>query len=80
MIISYNYQNYNYEAVIPAAGFGNRFLPATKLQLKGMLPVYDKSTIQYEVEETVASGIDDILIITGGVIGLLDTLLINQLD
>ncbi len=53
------------KAVIPAAGFGTRFLPATKAQPKEMLPVYDKPTIQYVVEEAVASGIDDILIITG---------------
>lgn len=53
------------KAVIPAAGFGTRFLPATKSQPKEMLPVYDKPTIQYVIEEAVASGIDDILIITG---------------
>ena len=53
------------KAVIPAAGFGTRFLPATKSQPKEMLPVFDKPTIQYVVEEAVASGIDDILIVTG---------------
>ena len=53
------------KAVIPAAGFGTRFLPATKAQPKEMLPVYSKPTIQYVVEEAVNSGIDDILIITG---------------
>lgn len=53
------------KAVIPAAGLGTRFLPATKAQPKEMLPVYSKPTIQYVVEEAVASGIDDILIITG---------------
>lgn len=53
------------KAVIPAAGFGTRFLPATKSQPKEMLPVYDKPAIQYAVEEAVKSGIDDILIITG---------------
>ncbi|MCC7553113.1 MAG: UTP--glucose-1-phosphate uridylyltransferase GalU [Methanobacteriaceae archaeon] len=53
------------KAVIPAAGFGTRFLPATKAQPKEMLPVFDKPTIQYVIEEAVASGIDDILIITG---------------
>ncbi len=53
------------KAVIPAAGLGTRFLPATKAQPKEMLPVYDKPTIQYVVEEAVASGIEDILIITG---------------
>ena len=53
------------KAVIPAAGLGTGFLPATKSQPKEMLPVYDKPTLQYLVEEAVASGIDDILIVTG---------------
>lgn len=53
------------KAVIPAAGFGTRFLPATKSQPKEMLPVYDKPTIQYVIEEAIASGIDDVLIVTG---------------
>ena len=53
------------KAVIPAAGLGTRFLPATKNQPKEMLPVVDKPAIQYVVEECVASGITDILIITG---------------
>lgn len=53
------------KAVIPAAGFGTRFLPATKSQPKEMLPVYDKPIIQYTIEEAVKSGIDDILIVTG---------------
>jgi len=53
------------KAVIPAAGLGTRFLPATKAQPKEMLPVFDKPTIQYVIEEAVASGIDDILIVTG---------------
>ena len=53
------------KAVIPAAGLGTRFLPATKAQPKEMLPIVDKPTIQYIVEEAVASGIQDILIITG---------------
>ncbi|WCO65946.1 UTP--glucose-1-phosphate uridylyltransferase GalU [Iamia majanohamensis] len=52
-------------AVIPAAGLGTRFLPATKAQPKEMLPVVDKPAIQYVVEEAVRAGIDDILIITG---------------
>jgi UTP--glucose-1-phosphate uridylyltransferase len=52
------------KAVIPAAGFGTRFLPATKAQPKEMLPVVDKPTIQYVVEEAAASGITDILIIS----------------
>ncbi len=53
------------KAVIPAAGLGTRFLPATKAQPKEMLPVVDKPTIQFVVEEAVNSGIEDILIITG---------------
>lgn len=53
------------KAVIPAAGLGTRFLPATKAQPKEMLPVVDKPAIQYVVEEAVESGIGDILIITG---------------
>lgn len=52
-------------AVIPAAGLGTRFLPATKAQPKEMLPIVDKPTIQYIVEEAVQSGIEEILIITG---------------
>jgi len=53
------------KAVIPAAGLGTRFLPATKAQPKEMLPVVDKPAIQYVVEEAVRAGIDDILIVTG---------------
>lgn len=53
------------KAVIPAARFGTRLLPATKAQPKEMLPVYDKPAIQYVIEEAIASGIDDILIVTG---------------
>jgi UTP--glucose-1-phosphate uridylyltransferase len=53
------------KAVIPAAGFGTRFLPATKAQPKEMLPIVDKPTIQFVVEEAVASGLTDILIVTG---------------
>nr|WP_087991400.1 UTP--glucose-1-phosphate uridylyltransferase GalU [Bacillus subtilis] len=53
------------KAVIPAAGLGTRFLPATKAQPKEMLPIVDKPAIQYIVEEAVESGIEDILIITG---------------
>ncbi|MEG0702314.1 MAG: UTP--glucose-1-phosphate uridylyltransferase GalU [Christensenella sp.] len=53
------------KAVIPAAGLGTRFLPATKAQPKEMLPIVDKPTIQYIVEEAVASGIESIVIITG---------------
>lgn len=53
------------KAVIPAAGLGTRFLPATKAQPKEMLPIIDKPVIQFVVEEAVASGIDDILIVTG---------------
>lgn len=53
------------KVVIPAAGLGTRFLPATKAQPKEMLPIIDKPTIQYIVEEAVSSGIEDIIIITG---------------
>ena len=53
------------KAIIPAAGFGTRFLPATKAQPKEMLPIIDKPTIQYIIEEATASGIEEILIITG---------------
>jgi UTP--glucose-1-phosphate uridylyltransferase len=53
------------KAVIPAAGLGTRFLPATKVQPKEMLPIVDKPVIQFVVEEAVSSGIDDIIIITG---------------
>lgn len=53
------------KAVIPAAGLGTRFLPATKAQPKEMLPIVDKPTIQYIVEEAVASGIESIIIVTG---------------
>lgn len=52
------------KAVIPAAGLGTRFLPATKAQPKEMLPIVDKPTIQYIIEEAVASGIEEILIVT----------------
>lgn len=53
------------KAIIPAAGLGTRFLPATKAQPKEMLPIVDKPTIQYIIEEAILSGIEDILIITG---------------
>ena len=53
------------KAVIPAAGLGTRFLPATKSTPKEMLPVVDKPAIQYVVEEAVAAGLDDVLMITG---------------
>ncbi|MGI6156652.1 MAG: UTP--glucose-1-phosphate uridylyltransferase GalU [Enterococcus lemanii] len=53
------------KAVIPAAGLGTRFLPATKAIAKEMLPIIDKPTIQFIVEEAIASGIEDILIVTG---------------
>ena len=53
------------KAVIPVAGFGTRFLPATKAQPKEMLPVVDKPVIQYIVEEAVASGITEIILVTG---------------
>jgi UTP--glucose-1-phosphate uridylyltransferase len=53
------------KAVIPAAGLGTRFLPASKAQPKEMLPIYDKPAIQYVIEEAVAAGIRDILVVTG---------------
>ncbi|WP_338627178.1 UTP--glucose-1-phosphate uridylyltransferase GalU [Clostridium baratii] len=53
------------KAIIPAAGLGTRFLPATKAQPKEMLPIVDKPTIQYIIEEAIDSGIEEILIITG---------------
>lgn len=53
------------KAVFPAAGLGTRFLPATKAQPKEMLPIVDKPTIQYVMEEAVASGIQDIIVVTG---------------
>ena len=53
------------KAIIPAAGLGTRFLPATKAMPKEMFPIVDKPTIQYIVEEAIASGIEDIIIVTG---------------
>src|SRR3989338_5437186 len=53
------------KAVFPAAGLGTRFLPATKAQPKEMLPLVDKPIIQYGVEEAVASGVENIIIVTG---------------
>lgn len=53
------------KAIIPAAGLGTRFLPATKAQPKEMLPIVDKPTIQYIIEEAIASGISEIIIVTG---------------
>ena len=53
------------KAVIPAAGLGTRFLPATKSQPKEMLPIVDKPTIQYIVEEAAAAGVEDIIVVTG---------------
>ena len=53
------------KAVIPAAGFGTRFLPLTKAQPKEMLPVVNKPTIQWVIEEAVEAGITDIAVITG---------------
>ena len=60
------------KAVIPAAGLGTRFLPATKAQPKEMLPVIDKPVIQFVVEEAVAAGIEDILIVTGRNKGIIE--------
>jgi len=53
------------KAIIPAAGLGTRFLPATKAMPKEMLPIVDKPTIQFIVEEAIESGIEDIIIVTG---------------
>ena len=53
------------KAVVPAAGLGTRFLPATKATPKEMLPVVDKPAIQYVVEEAVSAGLNDVLLITG---------------
>ncbi|WP_271399253.1 UTP--glucose-1-phosphate uridylyltransferase GalU [Salinicoccus roseus] len=53
------------KAIIPAAGLGTRFLPATKAMPKEMLPIVDKPTIQYIIEEAITSGIEDIIIVTG---------------
>src|SRR5258708_36110384 len=53
------------KVVIPAGGFGTRFLPQTKAMPKEMLPIVDKPVIQYVVEEAVASGIEDVIIVTG---------------
>ena len=53
------------KAILPVAGFGTRFLPATKAQPKEMLPVVDKPVIQYLVEEAVASGIEEVIFVTG---------------
>lgn len=60
-----NNMNVIKKAIIPAAGLGTRFLPATKAQPKEMLPIVDKPTIQYIIEEAIASGIESILIVTG---------------
>ncbi len=60
-----NLMNRVKKAVIPAAGLGTRFLPATKAMPKEMLPIVDKPTIQYIIEEAIESGIEDIIIITG---------------
>ena len=53
------------KAVIPAAGLGTRFLPATKSQPKEMLPIVDKPTIQYIIEEAASAGVEDIIVVTG---------------
>src|SRR5882757_8331345 len=54
------------KAVFPAAGLGTRFLPVTKAQPKEMLPLVDKPIIQYGVEEAIASGIEQVIMVTGG--------------
>ena len=53
------------KAILPVAGLGTRFLPATKAQPKEMLPVFDKPAIQYIVEEAATAGVEDMIIITG---------------
>ena len=53
------------KAIIPAAGLGTRFLPATKAMPKEMLPIVDRPTIEYIIEEAVEAGIEDIIIVTG---------------
>ena len=65
------------KAIIPAAGFGTRFLPATKAMPKEMLPIVDKPTIQYIAEEILESGIDQILIISGHANGRLKIISIH---
>src|SRR5260370_39514925 len=54
------------KAIFPAAGLGTRFLPVTKAQPKEMLPLVDKPTVQYGVEEAIASGIEEAIMVTGG--------------
>ncbi|WP_348982849.1 sugar phosphate nucleotidyltransferase [Desulfosporosinus sp. Sb-LF] len=66
------------KAVIPAAGLGTRFLPATKAQPRETLPIADKPTIQFIVEEAAQSGIEDIIIVTGRNKRALKTILIVQ--
>ena len=68
------------KAVIPAAGLGTRFLPATKALAKEMLPIVDKPTIQFIVEEALKSGIEDILVVTGKSKRLLKTTLTRTLS
>lgn len=66
------------KAIIPAAGLGTRFLPVTKAKSKEMLPIVDKPAIQYIVEEAIASGIEEILIITGRHKTCIEIILISQ--
>ena len=68
------------KAIIPAAGLGTRFLPATKAQPKEMLPIVDKPAIQYIVEEAIESGVEDIIIVTGKQSTPSRTTLINRLN
>ncbi len=68
------------KAVIPAAGLGTRFLPATKALAKEMLPIVDKPTIQFIVEEAKASEIEDILIVEGKQNALLKIILTQHLS
>lgn len=68
------------KAVIPAAGLGTRFLPATKALAKEMLPIVDKPTIQFIVEEALKSGIEDILVVTVSQNDLSKTILTQTLS
>ena len=68
------------KAIIPAAGLGTRFLPATKAMPKEMLPIVDKPTIQYIIEEAIESGIEDIIIVTEKVNVPLKIILIIHLN
>ena len=68
------------KAVFPAAGWGTRFLPATKAQPKEMLPLVDKPVIQYAVEEAVAAGIEQVIIVTSSQKRAIEDLMVDKLD